>query len=65
MFWFKLKHFFQRHWVVLAVIAVCLIAVVFPIWYLAGIEENTRRYIISRLVTLHDVLEQETEGLNG
>ena len=26
---------------------------------------GTRRYIISRLVTLHDVLEQETEGLNG
>ncbi len=26
---------------------------------------GTRRYIINRLVTLHDVLEQETEGLNG
>ncbi|MDD2806598.1 MAG: AAA family ATPase [Elusimicrobiales bacterium] len=47
MFWFKLKHFFQRHWLVLSIVAVCLIAVVFPIWYLAGVEENTRRYIIS------------------
>ena len=26
---------------------------------------GTRQYIINRLVTLHDVLEQETEGLNG
>ncbi|MBI4537231.1 MAG: transcription elongation factor GreA [candidate division NC10 bacterium] len=26
---------------------------------------GTRRYIISKLVTLHDVLEHETEGLNG
>ena len=47
MFWFKLKLFFQRHWLTLAIVAVCLIAVVFPIWYLAGVEENTRRYIIS------------------
>jgi len=47
MFWFKIKLFFQRHWLVLAIVAVCLIAIVFPIWYLAGVEENTRRYIIS------------------
>ena len=47
MFWFKLKLFFRRHWLVLSIIAITLAAVVFPIWYLAGVEENTRRYIIS------------------
>jgi cell division protease FtsH len=47
MFWFKLKMFFERHWVTLAIAAIAALAVLFPIWYLAGIEENTRRYIIS------------------
>ena len=47
MFWFKLKMFLERHWVTLAIVAVSVTAVVFPVWYLAGIEENTRRYIIS------------------
>ncbi len=47
MFWFKIKLFFQRHWLALSIIAITVIAVLFPIWYLAGIEENTRRYIIS------------------
>jgi cell division protease FtsH len=47
MLWFKIKLFFQRHWLGLTITAVVLAAVVFPVWYLAGIEENTRRYIIS------------------
>ena len=47
MLWFKIKLFFQRHWVGLSIAAITLIAVIFPIWYLAGVEENTRRYIIS------------------
>ena len=47
MLWFKIKHFFQRHWLVLAIVAITVIAVIFPVWYLAGVEENTRRYIIS------------------
>ena len=47
MFWLKLKMFLGRHWVVLAIVLVTLVAVVFPVWYLAGVEENTRRYIIS------------------
>ena len=40
MFWLKLKLFFSKHWLVLAIIAVVLVAVVFPVWYLAGVEEN-------------------------
>ncbi|HNW44225.1 MAG TPA: AAA family ATPase [Elusimicrobiales bacterium] len=47
MFWLKLKMFLGKHWLVLSIIAVVIVAVIFPIWYLAGVEENTRRYIIS------------------
>ncbi len=47
MFWFRLKLFFSRHWLALSIGAVAVVAVLFPVWYLAGIEENTRRYIIS------------------
>lgn len=47
MFWFKLKIFFKRYWLGLVITAVVMVAVIFPIWYLAGVEENTRRYIIS------------------
>ena len=47
MLWFKIKFFFQRHWIGLSIAAITIVAVLFPVWYLAGIEENTRRYIIS------------------
>ena len=47
MFWIKFKLFVQRHWLGLSIGAVVLVAVIFPVWYLAGVEENTRRYIIS------------------
>jgi cell division protease FtsH len=47
MFWLKLKMFLARHWLALSIGAVTVVAVLFPIWYLAGVEENTRRYIIS------------------
>ncbi len=47
MLWFKIKLFLRNHWLGLTIAAVTALAVLFPIWYLAGIEENTRRYIIS------------------
>lgn len=47
MFWLKLKLLFQRHWLTITIIFIAVIAIIFPVWYLAGIEENTRRYIIS------------------
>jgi cell division protease FtsH len=47
MLWFKIKLFLRNHWLGLTIAAVTGIAVLFPVWYLAGIEENTRRYIIS------------------
>ena len=46
MFWFKIKNYFMRHWLAITIVVVVLLAVVFPVWYLAGMEENTRRYII-------------------
>jgi len=47
MLWFKIKLFLRDHWLGLSIAAVTLVALRFPVWYLAGIEENTRRYIIS------------------
>ena len=47
MFWLKLKIFLGKYWLPRTITAVVLVAVVFPVWYLAGIEENTLRYIIS------------------
>ncbi len=47
MFWFKIRLFLQNHWLGLSIGLLAVVAVLFPIWYLAGIEENTRRYIIS------------------
>ncbi|PKM97724.1 MAG: cell division protein FtsH [Elusimicrobia bacterium HGW-Elusimicrobia-3] len=47
MLWFKIKLFLRNHWLGLTIAAVTCLAVLFPVWYLAGIEENTRRYIIS------------------
>jgi len=42
----KIKLFFQKNWLVLAIISLVFIAVIFPVWYLAGMEENTRRYVM-------------------
>ena len=47
MFWFKIRLFLQNHWLGLSIGLLAVVAVLFPVWYLAGVEENTRRYIIS------------------
>ncbi|HBL17288.1 MAG: hypothetical protein A2X36_14040 [Elusimicrobia bacterium GWA2_69_24] len=46
MLWAKLKLFMQRYWIWVAVAAVGLISIVMPMWYLAGMEESVRRYIV-------------------
>ncbi|HVE14964.1 MAG TPA: AAA family ATPase, partial [Elusimicrobiota bacterium] len=46
MFWAKLKLFMQRYWLWVAIIVGTSIAVLLPMWYLAGMEESVRRYII-------------------
>jgi len=46
MFWAKLRLFWQRYWLWVVGIIGGLVAFVLPLWYLAGMEESVRRYII-------------------
>jgi cell division protease FtsH len=46
MLWAKLKLFWQRYWLWIVVVIGSLISFVFPMWYLAGMEESVRRYIV-------------------
>ncbi|HAH05617.1 MAG TPA: cell division protein FtsH [Elusimicrobia bacterium] len=46
MLWAKLKLFMQRYWLWVAVVGGLFVAIVLPMWYLAGMEESIRRYII-------------------
>ncbi len=42
----KIWLFFQRNWLWFAIIAGVIISIVIPIWYMAGMEESVRKYII-------------------
>ena len=44
--WPRFKLFLQRYWLWVAVIIGFGASIVFPIWYLAGMEESVRRYIV-------------------
>lgn len=44
--WPKFKLFMQRWWLVVAVVLGFTLSIVLPIWYLAGMEESVRRYIV-------------------
>ncbi|MFA6003670.1 MAG: AAA family ATPase [Elusimicrobiota bacterium] len=46
MLWAKLRLFLQRYWLVLAIAAGFCVAILIPVWYMAGMEESVRRYII-------------------
>src|SRR3989338_10155952 len=46
MLWAKIRLFMQRYWIWVAVIVGVTISIVVPIWYMAGMEESVRRYII-------------------
>src|SRR5438445_12612716 len=46
MFWAKLKLLVQRHWLWLAIGVLLVVSVILPMWYLAGMEESVRRYIV-------------------
>ncbi|MFA5140339.1 MAG: AAA family ATPase [Elusimicrobiota bacterium] len=46
MLWAKLRLFWQRYWLWIVVAIGSLISFVFPMWYLAGMEESVRRYIV-------------------
>ncbi len=44
--WPKFKLFLQRFWLPVAVVVGFSLSVLVPIWYLAGMEESVRRYIV-------------------
>jgi len=46
MFWAKVKLFLQRWWVPLLIVVGVIVSIVIPIWYMSGMEESVRRYII-------------------
>ena len=46
MFWARLKLFLQRHWLWVALAAGVTVTIIVPMWYLAGMEESVRRYIV-------------------
>lgn len=46
MFWFRLKIFFKKNWITLAIIFLIFISFILPVIYLSNLETNTRRYII-------------------
>ena len=46
MFWAKIELFMERWWVPLIITVGFAIAVLIPIWYMSGMEESVRRYIV-------------------
>lgn len=36
----------QRHWLWVAILALVTVSIVVPIWYMSGMEESVRRYIV-------------------
>lgn len=46
MFWPRMRLFMQRYWIWVAIVALLVVVIIFPIWYLAGMEESVRRYIV-------------------
>jgi cell division protease FtsH len=44
--WPRLKFFWQRYWLWILCIGGGLISIVLPVWYMAGMEESVRSYIV-------------------
>src|SRR5437899_4448541 len=42
----KFKLFMQRYWLWVAILVGVTVSIVIPIWYLSGMEESVRRYIV-------------------
>ena len=47
MFLAKLRLFWQRNWILITVALICIISVAIPVWYMSGMEESVRRYILA------------------
>ncbi|MBI5240659.1 MAG: AAA family ATPase [Elusimicrobia bacterium] len=46
MLWAKFRLFLQRNWLWVAIIVGFTVAVLIPVWYMSGMEESVRRYIV-------------------
>ena len=46
MLWAKIRLFFQRNWLWVAIVLGFIVAILIPIWYMSGMEESVRRYIV-------------------
>jgi cell division protease FtsH len=46
MLWAQARLFLQRNWLWVAIVLGFIIAVLIPIWYMSGMEESVRRYIV-------------------
>jgi cell division protease FtsH len=46
MIWAKIRLFFQRNWLWFAIAGGVTVAIILPIWYMAGMDESVRKYII-------------------
>jgi cell division protease FtsH len=46
MLWAKFRLFMQRYWLWVAIVVGVTVSILLPIWYMAGMEESVRRYII-------------------
>ncbi|MBI5623135.1 MAG: AAA family ATPase [Elusimicrobia bacterium] len=46
MLWARLKLFLQRNWLWFAIGLLMIVAIVVPVWYMQGMEESVRRYIV-------------------
>ncbi|MCX5795708.1 MAG: AAA family ATPase [Elusimicrobia bacterium] len=46
MLWAKIRLFMQRNWLVVAIVVGFIVAIIIPVWYMSGMEESVRRYIV-------------------
>ena len=46
MLWAKFRLFLQRNWLWIAIVFGFIVAILIPIWYMSGMEESVRRYIV-------------------
>ncbi len=42
----KIRLYFERNWILLVILALITISLIIPVWYMSGMEESVRRYIV-------------------
>ncbi|MBI5883470.1 MAG: AAA family ATPase [Elusimicrobia bacterium] len=46
MLWARLRLFLQRNWIWFAIGLLLIVSIVVPVWYMQGMEESVRKYIV-------------------